>query len=325
MILAPDSLTLNAPPRPLKRRRWIRRLTITGAIVVVGWLASSLLVAWLLTHRLGRSFAEPVPVIKNVNVEDVRLPTSDGQQIGGWFVRPTQHQAIFLLLHGNGDSRRSNAALMQSLAEQGYGVLAISLRAHGDSTGSLNDIGWSARYDAIAAVDFVRRIYPAEPLIICGVSLGAATAVYASDELKDRVSAYVLDSLYLDLDSAVRNRLHLFLPPVADWIAYRGLRLWAPCFLTQSIDQYSPMQHLQSIPSTTPVTFLCGSLDDRALPCEGEQMFNSIRSHARLIRFEGAGHGNLFLRDRTKYLQILTQAADDASAHHAPTLPRPPT
>jgi pimeloyl-ACP methyl ester carboxylesterase len=114
----------------------------------------------------------------------------------------------------------------------------------------------------------------------------------------------------MDLDSAVRNRLHVYLPPVADAVAYVGLKLWAPLFLPQPIREYSPMRHLAAIPASCTVVFLSGSADDRALPAECGQMCERIHSHARIVRFEGAGHATLCRRDAAKYLNILRSAAD---------------
>jgi alpha-beta hydrolase superfamily lysophospholipase len=297
-----------SPPIP-KPRRWRRRVGVLVAMSLVGWLVSSLVVAWLLTHRPCARFAEPAPKLAGTSISDVRLTTCDGQDIGAWFVRAQPGRAIFLLLHGNGDSRTWHTSLLAQLASEGYGVMAISLRAHGDSSGSLNDVGWGARHDVVAAVEYVHKQCPGTPVVICGVSLGAAAAAYAADELGDRVSAYVFDSLYLDLDSAVRNRLHLFLPPVARQVAYLGLRLWAPAFLTQPMRAYSPLEHLPAIPQSCPVVFLCGCTDDRVPPAESQRLHDSIRAHARLIKFEGVGHAMLCRQDPQRYLQILREVA----------------
>ena len=62
-------------------------------------------------------------------------------------------------------------------------MLLITLRAHGDSTGALNDIGFGARHDVVAAIDFLERCRPGRPIVVHGASLGAAAALFASAEL----------------------------------------------------------------------------------------------------------------------------------------------
>ena len=81
--------------------------------------------------------------------------TRDGQDLGAWLVPGTDDGPSVLLLHGNGGSRANCLDRAAILAGQGCTVLLVSLRAHGDSTGDFNDIGYSARHDIIAAIDFL--------------------------------------------------------------------------------------------------------------------------------------------------------------------------
>jgi uncharacterized protein len=116
----------------------------------------------------------------------------------------------------------------------------ISFRAHGDSTGEINDIGYSARHDVIAAVAFLEQRRPGKPILVHGTSLGSAAAAFASGELAGRVRGYVLECPYRDVKSAVWNRTREYLPPVLDVIAYAGLRLVAPLVLPD-LDQMAPV------------------------------------------------------------------------------------
>jgi uncharacterized protein len=119
------------------RRRWKRRLFRVVLIGFLLWASCGAVAGYLLTHRRHAPFVEPVPAWAGVAVEGVRLNTVDGQEVGGWFVPPSEsHRVTVLLLHGKGASRRRMAPLMRWLADEGYGVLAISLRTHGDSTGT---------------------------------------------------------------------------------------------------------------------------------------------------------------------------------------------
>ena len=287
-----------------------RLLAVSVLIVTAIWLAASALVAWRLTRRNGAAFAEPPPIVGQQAAESLRLTTCDNQQIGGWLVRGDADKACVLLLHGNGQSRAEMLPAMRWLAEAGFTVLAISLRAHGDSTGELNDVGWSARHDVAAAVRFLRREYPERPIVIVGRSLGAAAAIFAADELKADVAGYFLEQPYKDLRSAVWNRLHNHLPPVLDWVAYRGLRLWSPAFLPVDPDQISPYDRIGSIPPGVPVTVITGSADRHATLDDVKAVAGRVQSGARLVVFEGAAHEPLDRKDpklyRTTLFDLLT-------------------
>ena len=95
-----------------------------------------------------------------------------------------------LLLHGHKGSRGNCLGRAELLAKHGCSVLLISLRAHGDSTGDLDDIGYGARRDVVAAVEFLERRRPGKPIVVLGTSMGAAAATFAAEGLARRVRGY---------------------------------------------------------------------------------------------------------------------------------------
>lgn len=297
-------------PLPTEHRmlksKWRRFLAIVGLAGLILWLGSSALVAWKFTRRSGAPFPELPPQVTWAKVEAHRLETSDDQQIGAWLVRGDRQRGCVLLLHGNGGSRHEMLSVMQWLAEAHFTVLAISLRAHGDSTGQLNDLGWSARHDVLAAVAFLQRECPQQPVYIVGRSLGAAAAIFAAKDLGATVAGYFLEQPYKDLKSATWNRLQHHLPPVLDWIAYGGLRLWAPVFLPVDPDQLSPCEHIQNVPKSVPVVFITGSADRHAHLDEVTAMYQQIESHAKLVIFDGAMHEALDRYDLRLYQETLS-------------------
>jgi alpha-beta hydrolase superfamily lysophospholipase len=201
--------------------------------------------------------------------------------------------------------------MMPFLAQEGTGVLAISLRAHGDSQGRTNDFGYSARRDVIAAVRFLEQECPGSPIIIVGESLGAAAALFAAQDCAGAVKGYILAAPYGRLDTAVWNRCdrHLF-PPLSQ-AAYAGLRLWAPAFLPVSMAEIAPADHLRDIPQATPVTIFAVEDDRYARIDEVRLMAEAIRTHARLVTVRGGGHERFLAVHETEYrktiLELLAQ------------------
>jgi pimeloyl-ACP methyl ester carboxylesterase len=197
------------------------------------------------------------------------------------------------------------ANLFAPLARDGYGVLAVSLRSHGDSTGGPHDAGYSARRDVIAAVDFLERDHAGGRIVLCGSSFGAAAAAYASDELGPRVHGYVFDSLYSDLPTTLWNRLDHYLPLGLDYVAYGAFRLWAPVFVPTKVDLLRPADHVARIHEDIPVVMAVGSEDFRATPAESRRMYESVKSHGKYEEFQGAGHSLLNVNDPGRYVRIV--------------------
>jgi uncharacterized protein len=292
----------------LKKRLILAILIITG---LIAWLGSSAFVAWRFTRRSSAPFLEPTPNVNWATIEGHRLKTSDGQELGAWLVRGKPNNASVLLLHGNSTSRGSMLQVMEWLAKADFTVMAISLRAHGDSTGDVNDLGWSARHDVKAAVEFLEQTCAQRPIYIVGRSLGAAAAVFAAQDMQKHVSGYFLEQPYKDLDSAVWNRLENHLLPGLDLIAYCGLRLWGPLFLPVKLSELTVYDHIQDIPKSTPIVIITGSADRHARLDDVKALFARVESHAQLVIFDGAEHVALDNYNPELYQETLLKLLDD--------------
>jgi pimeloyl-ACP methyl ester carboxylesterase len=289
----------------------LRRIFLWGtAAFILLWLVGSFIAVWILTGRPHRLSPESASLVPFPNLEEHRLRTDDGVDLGAWLIRQGGVRPSVLLLHGNRSSRSSFAKVMPFLAQAGFGVMAISMRAHGDSTGKTNDFGLSARQDVIAAVSFLKRECPGRPIVIVGESLGAAAALFAAKDCAGDVKGYFFAAPYGSLDSAVWNRCacHLF-PPLSQ-AAYAGLRLWAPAFLPVSTKEIAPAEHLLDVPETVPVTIFASEEDRYARIEEVRSMVGKIRSHARLIAVRGGDHTRFLVQHGAEYRKTLLELLD---------------
>ncbi|MCA9113127.1 MAG: alpha/beta fold hydrolase [Planctomycetaceae bacterium] len=273
--------------------------------VLFGWLTSSAIVTWRLTHRDSPREIEPLPTIPDAKVEDLQLRTTDGETIGAWLFRGESDNPCVIVTHGRGSTRRHRLKEITILVNSGYPVIALTHRALGDSTGEIDDAGWTGRHDVIAAVQCAEREFPGQPIVILGQSMGSAAAIFAARDLQERVSGYILEQPYNDLDTAVWRRLQHYLPPFFDSIAYWGMNFWAPVLLPFDIDDVSPEQFAEMIPDSVPVVILCGSDDPQCPLSDVEQVFARVESHGELIVFEADSHAPLIDSSPTQYRSTL--------------------
>ncbi|WP_435018670.1 alpha/beta hydrolase [Tundrisphaera sp. TA3] len=294
------------------RRRIVRSLRIAGYLLAA-WLLVSWAVAYRLTHRSRAPFPETAPAVAWGAYESHRLSTGDGHEIGAWYAQGREDAPSILLLHGNKGSRWNCLDRAELLGKEGCSALLISLRAHGDSTGDYNDIGYGARGDVVAAVEFLEHRRPGKPIVILGTSLGGAAALFAAGELGHRVSGYILESPYRDLRVAVRNRTENELPPLLDWIAYRGLLTVAPLVLPH-LDRISPHEAIGDVPGDVPVLILAGDDDLMARRDEAEALFDRVRSHGDLLNFPNAGHLGMMATDPVRYRRAVLDFIGRCSA-----------
>ena len=283
------------------RRRRLISWGIALLLMVGSWMGVSWFVAHKLTQRHQPIFAEPVPKVAWGQVEALRITARDGAELGAWYVPGRVDAPSVLLLHGNGGSRKHSLSRAEMLlAERGCSVLMVSLRAHGDSTGDYNDIGYGARHDVVAAVEWLERRNPGRPIVIHGMSMGAAAATFASRELGHRVRGYILESPYQDLKTAVWNRVDNALPDGFDWLAYRGL-MAASWWVVPHLDQISPVEAIAGVPDDVPVLILAGDLDRMARPDEARALWEKVKTHGNLHLFETADHVQMFGTDPVRF------------------------
>jgi len=181
--------------------------------------------------------------------EEVSLPSRDpGITLRAWWVpraseaaaseaaasappgegpAPARAPAV-ILVHGPGACRRDPVVLLPAgmLHRNGFGVLLLDLRDHGDST--IEDgrhAGGSEEYrDLLGAWDWLqaeRGLLP-EQIGAWGASMGAATALIAAAE-EPGIAAVWADSSFADAMTAARDELArkgypTFLAPGGLWI-----------------------------------------------------------------------------------------------------------
>jgi alpha-beta hydrolase superfamily lysophospholipase len=265
-------------------------------LVLFGWLGASAFAAWRLVARPAPRRAYEAPPT-GFAVEELRLATRDGEDLGAWFQTPEPGRAAVVLLHGMGGSRSALAPHARRLAGSGRGFLSLSLRSFGDSSGDRLDFGWSARADVVAAIEHLERLAPAAPRVVIGQSLGAAAAIYAAPELGARVQGYVLEGPYRALDKACRDRLEARLFAPLDALAYAGLRLLAPCFLSTPLAELRPSAFITAMPPSTPVLFVAGERDRLAPLADVHALAEACAGRAELAVLRARDHEDLWTLD----------------------------
>jgi pimeloyl-ACP methyl ester carboxylesterase len=191
-------------------------LLLVGAALVV---AVSFAMAKALLSPLRMTGGRALWILRRLSASDIGLPSEDltfvvhdertnrNLKLAAWWIpAPTASARCALIIHGYGDSKLGGIAWAPTFRAMGYNVLAIDLRAHGESDGTQTTAGYFERHDVSQVIDQIRAQRPAvtRELVIFGISLGAAVAG-ATAALRDDVDAVIMDSPYADYPSAART------------------------------------------------------------------------------------------------------------------------
>jgi hypothetical protein len=114
--------------------------------------------------------------------EEIELTTSDNEKVITWHVAPRGERKVVIYFHGNGGSLAWRAERFARITADGTGLIALSYRGYGGSTGRPSEAGLLRDAEAIYA--FATARYSAERLALFGESLGSGVAVALAAEHK---------------------------------------------------------------------------------------------------------------------------------------------
>jgi uncharacterized protein len=288
---------------PARRIRWRRRFVFLLVVAFLGWLITSYAVVRHFTSRRSPMHTEPLPQLAWVSFSEQRLSTRDGQAIGTWISPGSADKPMVVLVHGHMGNRSQMISRAKLFTELGCGTLLLTMRAHGDSTGDLNDFGYGGRLDVIAAVEHLEKAMPGRKIILVGCSAGATAVCGAGSELANRIHCIVMEEPFRDMSTVVKRRTDLFLPPVLSHIAYGGLLLMGHVALPH-YGEIAPIDLCHKISPKVKVWILTGGKDNRAYPEEGQSIYEAIRTHAEWVNFPEAGHESLLEHDTVTYTKL---------------------
>ena len=240
-------------------------------IVLIGY--GGLLLLVYLGQRALQYFPErartPPAAAGLPEAEEVVLDSSGGERVIVWHIPPRGEKPVVLYFHGNGGSLRGRVDRFRALAADGTGLIALSYRGYGGSSGRPTEKGLID--DALAAYAFAAARYPASRLALWGESLGTGVAVALAAHKP--VGRIVLESPFTSI-ADIAAQIYWFFP----------VRLLIK-------DSFRSDLLIGTV--TAPFLILHGDKDSIVPIALGDQLYKLITAPKRFVRFPGAGHNEL--------------------------------
>lgn len=207
-------------------------------------------------------------------VTEERVPTPDGETIVLWYAPAQPGKPTVLFFHGNGGEIAGRHERFAFFQAQGLGVMFVSYRGYGASTGTISEQGLVT--DALTAYDVLRsKGVAADSIMLLGESLGTGVAIQLAAQRP--VAAIALEAPYTATVNVAAD--------VYWWLPVRWLMK----------DQFRSRDYISQI--KVPLLIQHGDADRVVSVAQGRTLFDMANEPKQLMIIPGGTHDSIFDRD----------------------------
>ena len=255
---------------------------------------------------------EWIDSIRGMKRELFEIESFDGLKLRGYYYEYSPDSPLELIFHGyGGNAERDLSGGVERCFALGRSAVLIDQRGAGMSEGRICSFGINERLDCLEWIKFATRKFGKDrPLIIGGVSMGAATVMMASGEnLPKNVVCVMADCGYSSSKKIIKKVVReMKLPPS---LVYPFIRLGGMLYGKFDIEETDPVSAVAR--SKTPIVYIHGDEDDFVPHSMSVECFEATRAPKKLVTIEGAGHGLGFPQNQSKYVESLRDFETEAN------------
>lgn len=243
-------------------------------------------------------------VMEKIPFEPVYIESFDGTKLFGRYYHVADGAPLEILFHGYRSHAFRDCSGGHALSHKmGYNALVVDQRAHGNSEGTTITFGIKERYDCLCWVEYAcQRFGNNTPIILSGLSMGAATVLMASGlDLPENVVCILADSPF-STPSAIIEKvcadLHYPVKLCRPFI-HLGALLYGRfqlngCTAKESVGK-----------AKVPILLIHGEAD-HYVPCEMSlEIAAACASRVEVHTFPDAGHGLSYMIDPIRYERVI--------------------
>lgn len=249
-----------------------RALLLLLGLVALAWIAFVVVMSLMENRLLYFPVREldATPADYSLPYEELRVTTSDGVRLHGWWIQSGGHLVV-LLFHGNAGNVSHRLDRAKLFAERlGVDLFLVDWRGYGLSEGKPSEAGLYR--DGLAIYDAARECgFSPERIVLLGESLGAAVALEVA--LARPVAAVALETPFLSVPALARRHYP-----------------FVPAFLVRSkFDAESTIRRVAA-----PKLIVAAERDEIVPLSHARRLFEVAEAPKELFVVPGAGHNDAY-------------------------------
>lgn len=238
---------------------------------------------------------------------DVYINANDGLKLHATYFPVGDEKKVVICFHGYTSKGMSDyIALSGYYLKNGYSMLLVDERAHGESEGEYIGFGYLDRIDALGWIDFITdKCGEDVDILLHGTSMGGATVLMASGlELPKQVKGIISDCAFTSPKYVFTHVLHSMyhLPafpviPIASAVNRRTAGY--------GMDDCNAAREVKR--AKVPILFIHGDADT-FVPCSMcDEIYENCASPKMKLIVKGASHAESYYKDTAAYENALNE------------------
>ena len=247
---------------------------------------------------------------QNIPVEEVIIKSYDGLKLKGYFHRVYKDsKKVVIMNHGYTANHYIDYQFTDIFFEEGYNVLLIDMRSHGESEGKVASYGYNESKDIGSWVRWIKDKIGEDAYIgLHGQSMGAATVMLYGATHPNDIKFVIEDCGFTSAREAIKFQFRKVKIPF--WPLYDLIRIKVKRKYKFDFNNISPEDAI--VNSDIPVLFIHGDNDKVVPTWMGEALYNEKNGEMdRLYLVQGAGHMEAYSKDKEKYKQVVKEFLDN--------------
>lgn len=239
--------------------------------------------------------------------EDVWTEAEDGLKLHATWYPQGDKQKVVICFHGyTSEGTKDYIAISDYYFANGYSMLLVDERAHGQSEGKYIGFGCLDRKDGIKWINWIlEECGEKVQILLHGTSMGGATVLMMSGlSLPGQVRGIVSDCAFTSpkevFTHVLKNMMHMPAFPMMQIseVLNRSLAGY-------SLDECNAAREVKK--ATVPILMIHGSADTFVPAYMCDEIYENIASPKKKLIVEGAAHAESYYKDMEAYEKALTE------------------
>jgi len=244
--------------------------------------------------KLAKSLIQYNPVIP---YDTVHLVTTSREKLEAWYMKADSAKGTVILFHGLNSNKGNVLGEAFEFNSFGYNTMLVDMRAHGNSEGIVNTLGYEESEEVKLAFDHISK-KGEKNIILWGMSLGAVIISKAIWQYDLKPQKIILEMPFDRLQDHIRARARISGFPGEPFGFF--VTFWTGA--EQGYWGYSHQTSRYVKKINCPVLLQWGNNDEYVLKKETEKIFAAINSSKKKLEiYPGAGHMPLLVADALKW------------------------